>query len=202
MNDKQKSNTRVITGEVRLSYPQLFKPRAAKEGQDAKYSVEILIPKTDTKTMAKIRAAQNEAATDEKGVKTLGTSVPTWGAEKFPAKKWLDTVRDGDDEEENDGRPERKGHWFMNVRSDARFKPGVVDKNLDKVIDESEVYGGVFARVSMTAYPFAGEQKGISFGLNNVQVLGKGESFGAARESAEDEFDDGFEIEDGDDDLI
>jgi len=199
-------NTKVVTGKVRLSYPELFKAKAAEEGQDPKFSAEILIPKTDTKTLAKIRAAQN-AATEQvrKGAKVLGDNAPTYGAANFPAKKFTDTLRDGDDADENDGRPEREGHWFMNVRSSENYRPNVVDKDRQAVLDHSEVYGGVYARVSMTAYAFAVQgNKGVSFGLNSVQVLGYGDSFGGAREKAEEVFDDDFE-DDGapaEDDLL
>lgn len=191
------ASLKVVTGKVRLSYPQLFKAKAAEEGQDPKFSVEVLIPKSDTKTLAKIRAAQNAAAAaSERGKKALGDSVPTWGSDKFPHKKFTDTLRDGDDDDENDGRDERKGHWFMNVRSSEKFKPGVVDKNLDDVQDQSEVYGGVYARVSMTAFAFSTQgNKGVSFGLNSVQVLGYGDSFGGERENASEVFDDDFEDE-------
>jgi hypothetical protein len=201
------ANTKVVTGKVRLSYPTLFKARAAEEGQDPKFSVELLIPKTDTKTVAKIRAAQNAAAGTDKGRKALGDSAPVWGSDRFPHKKFTDTLRDGDDDEENEGRPERTGNWFMNVRSSAQYKPGVVDKDLQPVLDESEVYGGVYARVSITGYAFNTQgNKGISFGLNSVQILGYGDSFGTAREDAAEVFGDDFEDPDApsdeDDDLL
>jgi hypothetical protein len=201
------SNVKVVTGRVRLSFPNLFKARAAEEGQDAKFSVEILIPKGDTKTVAKIRNAQNAAANSEKGRKALGDAIPTWGAEKFPHKKFSDTLRDGDDEDEQDGRPERAGHWFMNARSAEQYKPQVVNKDLEPILDQSEVYGGVYARVSLSAYAYSTQgNKGVSFGLNSVQILGYGEPLGAAREKAEEVFGDDFEDADapadGDDNLI
>ena len=205
MANSPSNNLKVVTGRVRLSFPNLFKARAAEEGQDPKFSVEILIPKSDTKTVAKIRAAQNAAANSEKGRKALGDAVPTWGSEKFPHKKFSDTLRDGDDPDEQDGREERAGHWFMNVRSSEQYKPGVVDKDLQPVVEQSEVYGGVYARVSMSAYPYAVQgNKGISFGLNSVQVLGYGEPLGAAREDAAEVFADDFEDEDAPagDDLL
>lgn len=197
-------NLKVVTGKVRLGFPHLFKARAAEEGQDPKFSTEILIPKADTKTVAKIRAAQNAAANSEKGRKALGDSIPVWGSEKFPHKKFNDTLHDGDDPDENDGHPEREGHWFMNIRSSEQYKPGVVDKDRQTVLDQSEVYGGVFARVSMSAYAYSTSgNKGISFGLNSVQVLGYGDPFGSARENAEEVFDDDFEDDaPADDDLI
>jgi hypothetical protein len=207
MTNTTTGNMKVVTGKVRLSFPNLFKARAAEEGQDPKFSVEILIPKTDTKTVAKIRAAQNAAAESEKGRKALGDPSPfsKFGGEKFNAKKFNDTLRDGDDPDEQDGREERAGNWFMNVRSSEQYKPGVVDKDLQPIVDQSEVYGGVFARVSMSAYAYAVQgNKGVSFGLNSVQVLGYGDPLGAAREDAAEVFADDFEDADAPagDDLI
>lgn len=197
------TNLKVVTGKVRLGYPTLFKARAAEEGQDPKFSVELLIPKSDTKTLAKIRAAQNAAVATEKGKKVFGDVTPTYGSASFSHKKFTDTLRDGDDLDEQDGHEERAGHWFMNVRSAANYKPGVVDKDSQQVIDESQVYGGVYGRVSMNAFAFNTQgKKGVSFGLNSVMVLGYGEPFGAPRENAEEIFDDGFEDDgapDGDD---
>lgn len=190
------NSLKVITGKVRLSYPELFKARAANEKSDPKFSTEILIPKDDTRTLGKIRAAQNAAVVSDKGQKIFGDQTPgsTYGDPKFNGKKFQDTLRDGDDPDENEGRPEREGHWFMNVRSSEKYKPGVVDKDTEPVMDQSQVYGGVYARVSMAAYPFSVEgNKGVSFGLNNVQVLGYGEPFGGGRDSAEDDFADDFE---------
>jgi hypothetical protein len=197
-------NLKVVTGKVRLGYPNLFEPRASSEKQEKKYSVEILIPKTDTKTVAKIRAAQNAAATSEKGKKALGDRVPVWGSDSFNPNKWGDTLRDGDDPDENDGHEERTGHWFISARASTKFKPGVVDGAGNKVEDESTVYGGVYGRVSMSAFAYDMEgKKGVSFGLNSVQVLGYGEPFGAPREDASEIFDDGFEDEGpGDDGLL
>ena len=42
------SNTKVTTGEVRFSFPHVFQPHANNPGQEEKYSVTILIPKTET----------------------------------------------------------------------------------------------------------------------------------------------------------
>ncbi|HEQ0635005.1 TPA: DUF2815 family protein, partial [Streptococcus pyogenes] len=67
------NTTKVVTGKVRLSYVALLEPKAF-EGQEAKYSTVILIPKTDKVTIKKIKDAQKaayEAAKDNKlkGVK-------------------------------------------------------------------------------------------------------------------------------------
>lgn len=47
----------VTTGKVRLSYVHVFKPYAYQPGQEEKYQVTILVPKTDTETMGRINAA-------------------------------------------------------------------------------------------------------------------------------------------------
>lgn len=207
--DSKANALKVVTGKVRLCYPNLFKARAQDKEDKPQFSVEILIPKADTATYDKIRAAQNAAANSERGKKALGDTVPVWGGDKpLNPTKWVDTLRDGDDEDEHADHPERKGHWFISARSGETRRPGVVDKNRVQVEDQSKVYGGVFGRVSMSAFPFNTPKgaKGVSFGLDSVMVLGYGEAFGAPREDAAAAFDDEFEDtdapEDADDDLI
>ncbi|MFR4700355.1 MAG: ssDNA-binding protein, partial [Christensenellaceae bacterium] len=50
-------STQITTGKVRFSYCNLFTPRAAQEGAKEKYSVTLLIPKSDKATIQKIRTA-------------------------------------------------------------------------------------------------------------------------------------------------
>ena len=174
--------TKVVTGKVRLSYCHLFEPSkspSAPESAPAKYSTTILVPKSDTATVNKIKAAQMVALENGKASKFGG---------KIPAG-WKSTFRDADDPAEADileKNPEYAGHYFMTV-SNTR-KPGVVDQNLQPILDPMEVYSGCYARVSINAYPYSAQgNKGVSFGLNNVQKMGDGESFtGATR--AEDDF--------------
>lgn len=180
-----KSNsTKVTTGKVRLSWPHLFEAYAF-EDEDPKFSTMLLIPKSDTKTYDALRAA--EEAAKERGKQTK------WGG-KVP-KSLTSIIKDGD--EYSDDYPERAGHWFMAVRSKTR--PGVVDKDVQPITDQSEIYSGVFARVSLSAFPFKfGGTSGVSFGLGNVQKLADGESLGGATR-AEEDFD---ALDDEDDDLI
>ncbi len=152
--------TKVITGRARLSYVTLFVPRASEDGGDPKYSVAVLIPKSDKVTVAKINAAVEAA-------KQAGAGL--WGG-KVPAG--LKTpLRDGDTERDGD---EYKGHWFLNASS--KNKPGVVDSNVQPVMDASEVYSGCYGRVSINFYPFnAKGNRGVAAGLQNVQKLDDGE---------------------------
>lgn len=168
--------TKVVTGEVRLSYVHLFEPYSQDEDDD-KYSCVILIPKKDKKTLAKIEAAI-EAATE------AGKSSKFDG--KIPAKLAL-TLYDGDEEADLEKNPEYEGHMYMSISS--KTKPGLVDKDVDPILDSTEIYSGCYARVSMNAFPYNYKgKKGISFGLNHVQKLRDGENLGG-RSRAEDDFD-------------
>ena len=163
-----------MTGKVRLSYVHLFEPSAVNEGEEKKYSSTILIPKSDKATVAKINKAVEAA-------KVAGAAK--WGG-KVPAN--LKTpLRDGDAERPDS--PEYAGHYFLNASS--RNKPGVVDQNVQPILDSTEIYSGVYARVSLNFYPFAvSGNKGVAAGLNNVQKVADGDYLGG-RSRAEDEFD-------------
>ena len=173
--------TKVITGKVRLSYAHLFKPVALSDDQEPKYSVCLLIPKSDKATLKKINAAIEAA-------KQAGSSL--WGG-KVP-NNLKTPLRDGD--EERPDQPEYENCYFINASS--KTAPGVVDKDVQPILDSTEVYSGCYARVSVNFYPFnkAGN-RGIACGLNNVQKLADGDYLGG-RSRAEDDFD---AIEDDDD---
>lgn len=168
------TDTKVITGKVRLSYAHLFKPVAISDGQEPKYSVCLLIPKSDKVTLKKIKSAVEAA-------KQTGTSL--WGG-KVPANLKL-PIRDGD--EERPDQPEYAGHYFINANS--KLKPGIVDKDLNEILDSTEVYSGCYARASINffAYNHAGN-RGIGCGLNNLQKIADGDYLGG-RSRAEDDFD-------------
>lgn len=127
------STTKVITGKVRFSYVNIFKSRAFQAGQDAKYSVCLLIPKEDKATIKKIKAAIDAAVQD--GISSK------WGGKK-PANLKL-PLRDGD-AERADEAPEYEGMYFLNCNSTQ--KPGIVDKDLNEILDPDEVYSGCWGR--------------------------------------------------------
>lgn len=181
------TTTKVVTGLVRLSYVQIFSKRSFTEGTDAKYSLCVLVPKKDTKTLKKIQVAMKSAA--EEGIST-----------KFNGKKPSNLhmpLRDGD-EERADEAPEYKGMYFFNCKSDR--KPGIVDKDCNEILDPDEVYSGCWGRVSVNFYPYSvNGNKGVAVGLNNVQKLKDDQRLGGAAASAEDDFNDDFEFSEDDD---
>lgn len=176
---------KVITGVVRFSYLNVFKSRSFREGQDAKYSVCLLIPKSDKATIKKIQKAIDDAI--EEGI------ASKWGGKK-PASLKL-PLRDGAEREAE----EYEGMVFLNANSN--MKPGIVDKDLNEILDPDEVYSGCYGRASINFYPFnSNGNKGVGVGLNNIQKLKDGEPLGGARASAESDFGDGFKADDDDDD--
>lgn len=182
-------STKVVTGKVRFSFCHIFEPQEPQGGGDAKYSVTLLIPKTDTKTVNAIRAAQAEARE---------AFCNRNGANALPAKPKT-TLWDGDgtrDSGEPFG-PECKGCYVITISS--KNKPVVVDRDRQPVIDTSEVYSGCYGRAAMNFYGYSqAGKKGISAGLLSIQKLADGEPFGTVG-SADDFADD---YEDEDDDLL
>lgn len=174
-------STTVTTGKVRLSYVKLFVPATAPGSDKAKYSVSVIIDKNDKNTIDKINAAVAEA-------KENGKSI--WGG-KIPAK--LKTpLRDGDEERPDDEA--YAGKFFFNCSSER--KPGVVDRNLNIILDPEEVYSGCYGRVNVNFYAFDSKgNRGIAAGLNHVQKLADGERLGRGV-SVEAAFTDNFEDED------
>ena len=175
-------NTRIMTGKVRLSYVHLCEPYAFQQGQEEKYSATILIPKTDTATLGRIKAAM-EAAT-QRGVEKQ------WGGKRPPLIN--NPLHDGDGTKPSDGTEfgeECKGHWVITASSKADRKPGIVDNMCNPIIDQTEVYSGMYARVTMTFFPYSfGGKKGIGCALGNVQKLADGEPLAASGIKAENEF--------------
>lgn len=169
---------KVITGpETRWSYANVWEPKSINGGAP-KYSVSLIIPKSDTKTVEKIKAAI-KAAYDEGQGKLKGNSrtVPALSVLKTP-------LRDGDTERPDD--PVYANSYFINANSASA--PGIVDADCQPIIDRSEVYSGVYGRASINFYAFNSHgNKGIACGLNNLQKIKDGEPLGG-KSRAEDDF--------------
>ncbi len=170
--------TKVITGvNTRWSYANVWEPKAM-EGGKPKFSVSLIIPKSDSVTVGKIRAAIEEAYRDgQSKLKGNGKSVPALSTLRTP-------LRDGDIDRPDD--PAYANSYFVNANSTTA--PGVVDANRNEILDKSEVYSGCYGRASISFYAFnANGNKGIACGLNNLQKIKDGEPLGG-RASAESDF--------------
>jgi hypothetical protein len=166
---------------VRFSYCYLAEPQEPLGGGEPKYSVTLLIPKSDTATLNEIKQAMDEART-----KYCSKN----GANALPLKP-NHTLRDGDGTKDNgdDFGPECKGCYVIKVRS--KQKPAIVDKSRLPITDPTAVYGGCYGRASINFYGYnTAGQKGISASLLAVQKLEDGEPFGTV--GSADDFNDGF----------
>ncbi len=173
MNTKNDSPTKIVTGLVRLSYLHIWEPVAIEEGQPKKYSASLIIPKSDKATLSAIKTAIDAAK--EQGKAKFGGKVPT--SLKTP-------LRDGDVERPEDDN--YKGSYFINANSTTR--PGVVDKNIQQIMNQDELYSGCYGKVSITFYAFnTSGNKGIACGLNHIMKIKDGEALGG-RSSAESDF--------------
>ena len=189
-NQKPVNPLKVITGkDTRWSYCNVWEPKAINGGTP-KFSVSLLIPKTDTVTVKKIKAAIEAAYREgEAKLKGNGKTVPPLTAIKTP-------LRDGDAERPDD--PAYAGHYFLNANSATA--PGIVDADCQPILTRSEVYSGVYGRASISFYAFnSSGNRGVACGLNNLQKIRDGEPLGG-RASAESDFSD-FDDEDDDDFL-
>ena len=175
---KYTNPTKVITGpNTRFSYANVWEAKSINGGAP-KFSVSLIIPKSDTRTVEKIKAAIEAAYKEgESKLKGNSRSVPALSAIKNP-------LRNGDTE-----RPDDEAYansYFINANSATA--PGIVDANCNPILERSEVYSGVYGRASISFYAFnSNGNKGIACGLNNLQKIRDGEPLGG-RTRAEDDF--------------
>ena len=175
--------TKVITGpKTRWSYANVWDPKSINGGAP-KYSVSLIIPKSDTKTVEKIQAAIQAAYEEgQSKLKGNGKSVPALSVLKTP-------LRDGDAERPDDEA--YKDSYFINANSATA--PGIVDADRNPILERSEVYSGVYGRTSINLYAFnSNGNKGIACGLNNLQKISDGEPLGG-KSRAEDDFADDYD---------
>lgn len=184
-------STKVVTGKVRFSYVNVFEPQIPQDGGEPKYGVTLIIPKSDTATLGKIKAAMKEARENfckRNGANALPPEPPT-------------TLHDGDGVKPNTGEPygpECKGCWVLSTNSKVTQKPVVVDEFGNEISgpatvckDPSAVYSGCYGRASINFYGYSNRRKGIGAGLLGIKKLHDGEPLGGTFGSAAD-FDDDY----------
>ena len=165
-------STRIMLKNVRLSYAHVWEPQPAKEdGREPKYATSVIIPKSDTAQIKKIEAAI-EALLKAEGPAKFGGKVPPLGSLKLP-------LRDGDTERDDEA--------YLNASSKTR--PGIVDQNVEPILDRDEIYSGVYVNISIELYLFnVNGNRGVACGLGNIQKVRDGEALGGGAIKAESEF--------------
>ena len=182
------NSTKVITGpKTVFSYANVWEPKSIN-GSVPKYSISLLIPKSDTKTLKKIEAAIQQAYEDgESKLKGNGKTVPPLKAIKTP-------LHDGDLERPDD--PVYADHYYLSANSPSA--PGIVDADCNPILERSEFYSGCIGRASINFYAFnTNGNRGVAVGLNNLQKLADGTPLDG-RTRAEDD----FATDDDDDDFL
>lgn len=165
-----KKSKQITTPEFRVSFPAVFQARSAAEGQEAKFSITMLFPKTVNIDVLKQAV--------------LEAIIEKWGADKAKWPKGLRLpFRDGS---------EKDYEGYENVTfctASSKMRPGLVDQNVQPIISPEEFYGGCYARATIAAFAYdkAGN-KGVSWGLRNIQKVRDGEPF-SGRSKPENDFD-------------
>ena len=179
--NKKISETSIRLGEVRFGYAFVFSPRKNEDGTDGKYSVQVMIPKSDTQAIKLIEDAVNAAKAN--GV------TSKWNGKMPPASKLKTPLRDGDEEYPDD--PTYEGMYFMNAGTAT--KPGVrilENGTMSEALDNDDFYSGCYGcvTVNMFAYNTSGNV-GIAAGLNNLIKTRDGERLSGGH-TAEEDFND------------
>lgn len=171
--------TKVLTGEVRLSYVNLITPKANNQGDTPKYSVQLLIPKSDTTTVQDILQSIEAAAAKAVNEK--------WGGVR-PAIDFKSILHDGDGVKPDAGTPyapECKGHWVLNASSER--KPDVVHiSNINAPLAPNDIYSGMYARVTINFYGYKNRKIGVGCGLGNVLKTRDGDPLSGGASAASD----------------
>lgn len=166
--------TTITIGECRGSYVSILQPKPPFNAPmgEPKYSMTVLVPKTNTQAKAAMDAAVKAAI--EQGVNSK------WNGQRPPMPAIC--IHDGDGPRPSDGQPfgpECKGHWVFTASAKADRPPFVVDANVQKIISPAEIYSGMYCNVNVTFYAYNNSgKKGIGCGLNGVQKTRDGEPLG------------------------
>ena len=170
--------TKVITGpETRWAYVNVWEPRSF-DGSPARYSVCLIIPKTDVGTLRKIQRAKMAAW-------QVWLARPDGGWNSSTEEFVRDPLHDGDLERPDD--PAYENAFFLHATS--LWAPEIVDENLEPVKNREQVYSGVYGRASIRFFAYKGSDgtAGITARLNHLQLLSSGEMLGG-RSTAQEDF--------------
>lgn len=178
-------NANEIIIPCRLSYANIWEPKQVNGTGDPKYSCCLLIKKSDTAAIAKLKAAIEAVKKDPRALARWGGSVP---------KNLKLPLRDGDTEKDDENY---EGCYFLNANASENLRPKIIDRACNDVLDQDEVYSGCYAKVKIGLFSYsASGNKGIGAGLEVIQKVRDGERLSGGNST------DGFEVLSDDDDSF
>lgn len=174
-------SVRIVTPVFRVSYANVWQPKAFEEGKEAKYSLSMIFNKDETKP-EEIKAIQDaiKQAIAEK-----------WGADqsKWPRNLKM-PLRDADKDDRTNPSDSKFDKNYVNsytMNAGSKTQPGIVDDKVQPILDQSEFYSGCYARASVTFSAYDNIAKGVGCYLGNLMKVRDGEPLGGGR-SAEADF--------------
>lgn len=174
---EEKKQSTFMTPEFRVSFPSVFKARAAVKGAEEKFSISMLFPK-------KFAKPEDKALFDKIVAAVSAAAAEKWGADKAKWPKGLKPPFHDGSEKDYDGY----GPDVIFASASSKIQPGLIDHNKAEIIDAKEFQGGDYARATITVYAYDNVSKGVAFGLRNIQKLRDGEHFSGGAKAV-DEFD-------------
>lgn len=158
---KDGNKCHLFVGECRSSYAHVASPIVDKVSGRKKYSVSLLIPKSNTKAVSMIEDAIKEAKILGKDTK-FGGKIPPDARLKLP-------LRDGDDVYPED--PAYADMYFITANSEDA--PSVLERGANgksvPMFDPNEFYSGCWCVAAVDFYAFNFEGKlGIAVALKGV----------------------------------
>jgi hypothetical protein len=159
---------------VRIAFARLFEPKLNQSKTAEEYSVCIILDPENPTTQA-LQEAVDDVATEKWGEKAVSL---------LEKGRLRDPIHDGDDMES--GGEAFAGKLYCNAKS--RRAPQIVDRKVQPIIDQDEIYSGCYCNITVSLYAYdKPENKGIGIGLNNIQLIKRGERLSGAPD-AEEEF--------------
>lgn len=158
----------LILEHVRVAFVNVIEPVETLSGQ-LKYSVQVRIEKDDTDNVKRAMAAVEQAIAKGKSTK--------WGGKK-PNFRY-EPLRDGDKEIESGGQSDKTlaGCYFFSASKDPKYgRPGVVDENLQPLMDPDKIFSGCYVNIDINPFPYdSNGNKGIGWSLGNIMYVEDGD---------------------------
>lgn len=164
LDDNGQPTGNYLTGPVRLVFPAVFEPKRANNNPQnkEKFSTGILF-------------------TPYSNLQPLYDAYYALLAKEF-ANYWVPELQnyqgvhmpfhDQGEKHQYSGFTPRL--QYLTVTSN--YKPSVVDMRMNPIVDQTKVYAGVWAIVSVNTYPYGKSppqpKKGVGFGLQSVMIVG------------------------------